>query len=86
MKAKSCHHCKKIMTGRIGRGLCRPCWDDRSIRERYPQVAPFGGKVAGKMSRRLKNYPPDLSRLLSRADAENPPDSGELLASWWEAR
>lgn len=37
------------MCGRVGRGLCRICWDDSEIRKQYEVVAEFGGKKAGVM-------------------------------------
>lgn len=42
---KTCRHCKRPVTCRAGRGLCRPCWDDKAVREQYDVVAPFGGPV-----------------------------------------
>lgn len=47
-----CRHCKEPFSDRAGRGLCRSCWNDKSIRDRYPPVAAFGGKDAWKEQRK----------------------------------
>jgi len=40
-----CVHCKRKYYERAGRGLCRPCWNKPTIRQRYAVIAPFGGKL-----------------------------------------
>jgi hypothetical protein len=41
---KNCLHCEKPTPTRVARGLCRPCWDQDDIREKFPPLAPFGGR------------------------------------------
>ena len=37
-----CVHCGRRRAGCSGgRGLCRPCWEDRSVRPRYPRRRDF---------------------------------------------
>lgn len=31
-----CLHCETEYKDRVGRGLCRSCWDDETIRINYP--------------------------------------------------
>ena len=33
---RECRHCGKVGHQRTGRGLCRPCWDDKAVRKQYP--------------------------------------------------
>lgn len=46
-----CRNCPSTYTVRVGRGLCRVCWNDQLIREKYPVIAPFGSKEAGDIFR-----------------------------------
>jgi hypothetical protein len=48
IRAVYCRHCKQLRGARVGRGLCRTCWEDKTIRERYPPLAAFGGKGASE--------------------------------------
>ena len=49
-----CRHCKQPYPSRIGRGLCRDCWDNIEIRQQYPPVAAFGGKAASDIWKQSK--------------------------------
>lgn len=57
---KCCRHCEKVILARVGRGLCRRCWDDKKVRAKYPILAPFGGrneiaiKLAKQRAARIK--------------------------------
>lgn len=53
MKAfNHCRHCREVIgIARVGRGLCRKCWDDKAIRSMYPPVATFGGNVMEQIRR-----------------------------------
>lgn len=42
-----CLNCGKPRN-RVGRGLCRGCWDDPVIRQRFPRIAEFGGDTRTK--------------------------------------
>jgi hypothetical protein len=50
---KRCRNCGVIVNTRVGRGLCRQCWNDPAIRAAYPPLAPFGGKAANAYNRPL---------------------------------
>ncbi len=39
-----CLNCGRPIPCRVGRGLCRGCWNDRAVRERFPRLAPFAGQ------------------------------------------
>lgn len=66
-----CLHCATPFGCRIGRGLCRGCWNDVAIRVLYPPLAPFAGKKASDCSHRryrieqIKNELVELHRLES---------------------
>jgi hypothetical protein len=73
-----CRHCKVEHSSRVGRGLCRTCWDNKDIKALYAPLAPFGGREAGLVwdelkRERAKSKP--LSRLPKRYHI-----NGE---SWW---
>lgn len=36
-----CRHCQRLYKSKSGRGLCRVCWGDFSIRNHYPVKAEF---------------------------------------------
>ncbi len=52
-----CKHCKETYSGRSGRGLCRPCWDKKWVRCKYPPLSKFGGKKAGAIWSKYKEVP-----------------------------
>ena len=45
----TCEHCGNPYQKRVGRGLCRVCWNDKAIREQYPIKAAFGGVEAAAL-------------------------------------
>lgn len=46
--SKNCVECGAEVYSRVGRGLCRKCWDDPLVRAKHPPLAPFGGREACK--------------------------------------
>lgn len=46
---KKCRHCGRVYATRTGRGLCRPCWNKKEIKDKYAIVAPWGGALASKL-------------------------------------
>ncbi len=50
-----CRHCNDLVGTRVGRGLCRKCWNDKGTRERYCPVATFGGHTHRQL-KVLKEY------------------------------
>ena len=49
-----CKNCNKLVSTRVGRGLCRRCWDNRGIRRWFAVVAPFGGSAACRLKGKAK--------------------------------
>lgn len=61
-RERFCRHCKESYGTRAGRGLCNACWRQKSIRDNYPPLAPFGGAEAGKFATvKAKDKPHDNS-------------------------
>lgn len=46
-----CRHCSDIFAARVGRGLCRKCWNQPAVRKKYGPIAKFGGATTGSHAR-----------------------------------
>ena len=45
----TCKHCEREYKVRVGRGLCRSCWNKPEVRKKYHEVASFGGAGAANV-------------------------------------
>ncbi len=50
---RQCKHCKMAFKERVGRGLCRKCWNDEGIRNLYPPVSTQPGPNEATPTARL---------------------------------
>jgi|GEM_PF-4632603 len=53
IQVRTCVRCRKRHKTRSGRGLCRGCWNDPSVRRLFPPVATFGGDEAGDIGHKV---------------------------------
>lgn len=73
-----CRECGDDIVERVGRGLCRPCWNVPEIRFKHPPVASFGGREASRMGN-------DVNRQKLAADkVKEQPQEGPPKKKKWK--
>ncbi len=46
---RTCRNCQQPHRDRAGRGLCRVCWNNPTVKAQFAPVAKFGGKAASRL-------------------------------------
>ncbi len=50
----TCKHCGKAFDARVGRGLCRTCWEDQPTRDKYSPLANTHGQLIAPRDQNVK--------------------------------
>ena len=75
-----CRHCLTPFNCRTGRGLCRTCWNDPAIKERYKPLANFGGRAAWRLRKKVTAPATDSSAPVCLPEHAAAPSSGSDAA------